>query len=490
MTKKTTSRATKAVLASLLAASIALPSAASASTNPISSSNNAATTLAETIAADQIIDFHVYKPGTTEPQPAISGHIVPQGTLVEKDGKTTAYLTVAAKSAPMIAGLQTKQGEEFVDAAGVKNTDGTITYSFPVVKDTVYPGKIHVVVPAMSMDTWYEFDFKATAAKNDVEAEVKSVPVKVYKDGTSEESMMKQYMSSTASVKKLADGNEVTVSFPKGHYIQEFKVDGKVVAIATDDKSTGERTYTFKVADLTKLVNADLHVIVDEAGVKYDSNHKVQIGLDGAKPGDKPVETPKPEPTPDPIVNPFKDIDKDGNKEAILALYKKDIIKGADKFNPRNNITRSQFALMIARALDLKSSGSAGFKDLGNITDKERVDAINALAQAGIVQKNEKFNPNNTLTRQQGALMLYRAVNHAAGNEMNIGDTSLKYYADGAVVTDPETKKAFALLYAGGIMTGSQTADGKKVINAGSPLQRTQMAKILNGSLDFMDKNK
>ncbi|ARJ39020.1 S-layer protein [Sporosarcina ureae] len=471
MTKKTSSRVTKVVLASLLAASIAIPTAASA--NPISTSDRATSTLKQAVTVDQVIDLNIYKSGTTTPEPAISGHLVPQGTLVEKDGISYANVTVAAKSAPMIAGLQTKQGEEFADATEVKNTDSTTTYTFPVVTDKIYPGRIHVVVPAANMDKWYEFDMSATVAKADTDAEtISDVNVKVYKDGTNEESIMNDYMSPIASVKKITEGNEVTVTFPKGSYIQGFKVAGKDVPVATDDKSTGVRTYTFNVADLTKLVNAEIHVIVNEGPIQYDSNHKVQIALDGAKP----------------TVNPFKDIDKDGNKEAILALLDKGIVKSADKFNPRNNITRSQFALMVARALKLEEAPSAGFQDLGKITDKERINAINALAKAGIVQSNAKFNPNDTLTRQQGALMLYRAIQFAEGNEIKKGDTTLPFYADGKAITDPEAKQAFALLYAEKIMTGAKQPNGKVLINSGDSLQRTQMAKILNGSLNFMEK--
>ena len=476
MTKKTSSRATKVVLASLLAASIAIPTAASAS--PISTSDHAASALKQTIAVDQVIDLNIYKSGTTTPEPSISGHLVPQGTLVEKDGVTYAEVTIAAKSAAMIAGFQTKQGNEYVEAEAVKNADGTITYTVPVVADKVYPAKIHVVAPAFNMDKWYEFDMSATVAKADTDAEtISKINVKVYKDGTKEESIMKDYMSSTASVKKVTDGNEVTLTFPKGGYIHGFKIAGKEVPIATDDKSTGVRTYTFKVADLTKLVNADLHVIVNEGPIKYDANHKVQLDFNNEV---------KPNPTP--VVNPFKDIDKDGNKEAILALLDKGIVKSADKFNPRNNITRSQFALMVARALNLETTKDAGFKDLGKITDKERISAINALAEAGIVQSNAAFNPNNTLTRQQGALMLYRAIQFAEDEEIKKGDTTLPFYADGKVITDPEAKHAFALLYAEGIMTGAKQPNGKVLINSGDSLQRTQMAKILNGSLNFMGK--
>jgi len=468
MTKKRQSRATKVVLASLLAASLSVPSFASAAS--ISTSNNAAVTIAD--ALTQTVDFHVYKTGTTEPQPAISSHIVPTGRIVEKDGNSVAELTIAAKSAAMIAGLQIKQGEDFVDATGVENADGTITYSFPVVADQIHSGKIHVVVPTANMDKWYDFDFKATVAKADVEVE-EEVAVKVYKDGTTEESVMKNYVSPKVNIAKTGSKNVVTMTFPKGHYIQAFKVEGKAAVLVSDDKVTNERKYAFEVADLTKLVNSEIHVIVNEGPINYDENHKVQFGFDV-----KDAQTP--------IVNPFKDIDNDGNKDAILALLDKNIIKSQDKFNPRNNITRSQFALMVARALELKPTQSAGFKDIADIKDQERVNAINALAAAGIVQKVEKFNPNNTLTRQQGALMLYRAVKYVAGQEVNMGDTSLSYYADGAVVTDPESQRAFALLYAGGIMTGSKTDDGKTLIKANNPLQRTQMAKILNGSLGYM----
>ncbi|PID13985.1 S-layer protein [Sporosarcina sp. P34] len=471
MKKKTSSRATKVVLASLLAASIAIPTAASAS--PISTSDQATSALKQAAAVDQVIDLNVYKSGTMTPEPAISSHLVPQGTLVEKDGVTYAKVTVAAKSAPMIAGFQTKQGEEFADATEVKNTDGTTTYTFPVVTDKVYSGRIHVVVPAANMDKWYEFDMSATVAKTDTDTEtISNVNVKVYKDGTNEESIMNDYMLPVASVKKVTGSNEVTVTFPKGGYIQGFKIAGKDVPVATDDKSTGVRTYTFNVADLTKLVNAEIHVIVNEGPINYDSNHKVQIALDGAKP----------------TVNPFKDIEKDVNKEAILALLDKGIVKSADKFNPRNNITRSQFALMVARALKLEDAPSAGFQDLGKITDKERINAINALAKAGIVQSNAKFNPNDTLTRQQGALMLYRAIQYAEGKEIKKGDTTLPFYADGKAIKDPEAKQAFALLYAEKIMTGAKQPNGKVLINSGDSLQRTQMAKILNGSLNFMEK--
>lgn len=469
MAKKRQSRATKIVLASLLAASLSIPSFASAA--EVVTTN----TEVKEETAKAVVNIQTFKPGTLENQPAISAHLVPQGAIVEKDGKSEVELTVTAKSAPMIAGLQIKQGDQYIDATEVKNDDGTLTYRFPAVADEVVSAKIHVVVAAANMDTWYDFDLKAAKEVKE-EVKVDEVAVTVYKNGTTEESIMKQYIAPKVGVSVENGKNIVTMTFPQGQYVKGFTIEGKEATLVSEDKATNERTYSFEVADLKKLVNAQLHIVVNEPaqGVNYDSNHTVQFSfaVEGAV---------------KPTVNPFKDISNDANKEAILSLYNLGIVKGQDNFNPNNNITRSQFALMVARALGVSSTTDAGFKDTAKL-DVEAVQAINALAEAGIVKKADNFNPNDTLTRQQAAVMIYRTVTHVAGQELNMGDTSLSYYADGATVTDEEAKKAFALLYAGKVMTGSVNANGKTVIDAKSPLKRSHMAKILNGALQYMKK--
>lgn len=474
MAKKRQSRATKIVLASLLAASLTVPSFASAA-ELVTTNTEVKAETTKAAKTDSAINFQIFKTGTTEAQPAISSHLVPQGTIVEKDGKFEAQLTITAKSAPMIAGLQTKQSDTFVDAKEVKNSDGTITYSFPVVVDEVKSAKIHVVVPSANMDKWYDFDLKAVKEVKE-EVKVNEVAVTVYKDGTTEESMMKQYIAPKVGVTVKDGKNVVTMTFPQGQYVKGFTVEGKEATLVKQDDATNSRTYSFEVADLKKLVNAQLHIVVNEPaqGVKYDSNHTVQFSfaVEGAV---------------KPVINPFKDISKDANKDAILSLYSLGIVKAQDNFRPNDNITRSQFALMVARSLNVSSTKDAGFKDTGKLS-AEAVQAINALAEAGIVKKATNFNPNDTLTRQQAAVMIYRTVTHVAGKETSFGDTSLSYYADGAKVKDEEAKKAFALLYAGKVMTGSPTADGKTVIDANSPLKRSHMAKILNGSLQYMNK--
>ncbi|MGE7112382.1 hypothetical protein [Lysinibacillus sp. NPDC047702] len=140
--------------------------------------------------------------------------------------------------------------------------------------------------------------------------------------------------------------------------------------------------------------------------------------------------------------------------------------------------------MMLARALQLSGAPDVGFKDVATLSDTEQIQAINALAAAGIVMTGENFKQNDIVTCQQGALMVYRAIGYAAQKELNFGSTLV--YADEASISNVEARKAFALLYAGGMMTGRKNTTGALVIEPNAQLKRTQMAKILNGALKYM----
>jgi len=498
MTKKRQSRATKIVLASLLAASLSVPSFASAK---VADTTTTVTTDVKVEAKAEttegtVVKFQTYKPGTNEAG-YMDKYFAGTGLLIEKDGTYTVKLTIPAQFASLITGFQVKQGDKYVDATFEKQQDGSSIVSFPVDPKVKTAAKVHVVVPQANMDTWYDFDFQPAEADKVTEESTEEVKeeeqianedkeivtdeavyegtVTVYKDGTKEESMMKQYISPTIAVSEVEGGYVVGMHFPKGQYVQSFKVNGKNAELAEEDKATNERIYTFEVKDLKALATAELHIIVDEpaAGVKYDSVHTVQFSFN------VDLTVTDTEPTA-PMVNPFKDIDNNENKEAILNLLAYEIIMPQDKFNPNNNLTRAQFALMIARTLELEATEVAGFQDIKGI---EAENAINALAEYGIVDSREKFNPQGTLTRQQGALMIYRAIQAVTEGDLNV-EISLPY-ADQASIANDEAKKAFSLLYKEGIMTGSVAKDGKTYINANKPLTRGQMAKILNNSLEF-----
>jgi len=106
---------------------------------------------------------------------------------------------------------------------------------------------------------------------------------------------------------------------------------------------------------------------------------------------------------------PFKDISAKQNPEmyeAIANLYQQNIVFGstATTYNASSQLTRGEAAAFLARAAKLKPNNvNVKFKDIA--TSPYKQDII-ALANAGVINDAEKFNPQNTITRGQMAKMI------------------------------------------------------------------------------------
>lgn len=106
---------------------------------------------------------------------------------------------------------------------------------------------------------------------------------------------------------------------------------------------------------------------------------------------------------------PFKDISAKQNPEmyeAIANLYQQNIVFGstAATYNASSQLTRGEAAAFLARAAKLKPTNvNVKFKDIA--TSPYKQDII-ALANAGVINDAEKFNPQNTITRGQMAKMI------------------------------------------------------------------------------------
>lgn len=79
-------------------------------------------------------------------------------------------------------------------------------------------------------------------------------------------------------------------------------------------------------------------------------------------------------------------------------------------FKPDNNITREEFATMIYNALKLESGESREFTDIENSYAKE---AIQKLASIGVVSgyEDSSFRPTQNITRVEATSMVSRALN-------------------------------------------------------------------------------
>ncbi|MGE7091550.1 5'-nucleotidase C-terminal domain-containing protein [Lysinibacillus sp. NPDC048646] len=150
---------------------------------------------------------------------------------------------------------------------------------------------------------------------------------------------------------------------------------------------------------------------------------------------------------------PFTDVAKGSETEGYVRdLYYRDLTQGtsATTYSPNANLTRAQAASFIARVLKLEAKGAATFSDVTSLevaTQKE----ITALAEAGIVQgQNGKFNPTAKVTRSQLALMFARAYNvqHDAKTGLTADFSDISKY-------NAETQNAIALMQELQIASGS-----------------------------------
>jgi|GEM_PF-1401301 len=123
------------------------------------------------------------------------------------------------------------------------------------------------------------------------------------------------------------------------------------------------------------------------------------------------------------LTSPYSDTDSSKFYADILWITRTGITVGCggDRFCPKGEVTRGQMASFLTRALDLPSTSRDYFSD--DNTNKHHSN-INALAASGITVGcgGTRFCPDGTVTREQMATFLVRAL--------NLPPTSRDYYSD------------------------------------------------------------
>lgn len=112
----------------------------------------------------------------------------------------------------------------------------------------------------------------------------------------------------------------------------------------------------------------------------------------------------------------FTDIDKasDWAKESIIKAAEFDLMKGKGNniFNPQGKVTRAEFATILTNLFDLEAFDDAKevFTDVK--TDAWYYDAVMRAYKAGIItgKGNNKFAPEDFITREEMAVMITRAL--------------------------------------------------------------------------------
>ncbi len=180
------------------------------------------------------------------------------------------------------------------------------------------------------------------------------------------------------------------------------------------------------------------------------------------KPGtttEKPGTTTKPSGTVTAlnINNVFADV-KNGEwySEAVAYVYNKGMMNGTEKgFEPNASTTRAMLVTMLYRLAGEPATGAANFKDVAG--GQWFSEAIAWAAANGVVNGYEdgKFGPNDAITREQLALILYR---YAQANGLDVSAKGgLSNFSDGAKVSSWATE-AMQWAVGAGIINGDAGA--------------------------------
>ncbi|TFE29013.1 S-layer homology domain-containing protein [Cohnella luojiensis] len=181
----------------------------------------------------------------------------------------------------------------------------------------------------------------------------------------------------------------------------------------------------------------------------------------------------------------FSDLNGHWAKADVELLANKLIVEGSNgKFDPSGNITRAEAASLITRALALKSSVSAtGLTDVA--ADAWYAESVNAAFEAGIIKgyKDGQFKPEAIATRSEFASMLSRAL-QIAGKKLSLTDAEVNE-ALGAFVDKSElgwAKADMAVAVKAGIISGSKgELSGEETAN------RAQAAVMLSHFLSYVE---
>ena len=159
------------------------------------------------------------------------------------------------------------------------------------------------------------------------------------------------------------------------------------------------------------------------------------------------------------------------------SLAKRGIINGYEDgtFKPDRAVTRAELSKIIAGAFNVSAASSASFTDVS--PDDWFAPYVNAMAQAGVVNGYDgRFNPDTEVTRQDAALMLYRAI--SLTHKLGIGYV---FFADETNIASYAAEGVSALAEIG-IITGND----KNEFSPLHSLTRGEAAALISRAADYI----
>ena len=174
--------------------------------------------------------------------------------------------------------------------------------------------------------------------------------------------------------------------------------------------------------------------------------------------------------------------------DSVDFLYYEEVANGSNgKYNPKSNITRGDFMLMLYRAFLEEDYGNynvtTNFPDVVKGTtsySKETYQAVGVAKYLGIAQgSNGKYNPKAYITREEAMTLIYRTLDEVGYSMSYTVSTSTSSFSDYSSVSS-YAQAAIKDLIGHGVVIGT---NGK--IQPKSNITRAEMAVILHRVLTY-----
>ncbi len=176
----------------------------------------------------------------------------------------------------------------------------------------------------------------------------------------------------------------------------------------------------------------------------------------------------------------FGDIQDSPDRAAIEALAAREIINGMNEkeFQPRETMTRAQYATIVVKALGLTPRANGKFSDVpDNKWYAPYVGTANAYGMVNGVSETE-FNPEGTITRQEAATLLARAA-RLCGMDTEMDQDGIRFYlaqfTDYVKVSD-YAQGPMAFCFREGILREDEFGEN---LEPKTPILRSEIARMV-----------
>ncbi|MFD0960007.1 S-layer homology domain-containing protein [Paenibacillus chungangensis] len=181
----------------------------------------------------------------------------------------------------------------------------------------------------------------------------------------------------------------------------------------------------------------------------------------------------------------FGDLNGHWGRQAIEWLASKGIVSGVSQtqFNPDGEITRAEFAALLVRSLGLQEEiKQTTFADVGS--NEWYTGVIGAAVSSGLINgyKDGTFRPDASISREQMATMITRALAFAGQPAPSADPHSLSQFKDGS-----EISSWAASSVAGALQIGLVTGMGDGSFDPAGEASRAQAATMLLRMLRFAE---